>query len=419
MTRVRRPSRRDKKSKLLRVYLVIIALIGSFVIGLHVGRGNPAAESASSEVQKLEGKLSDKSPQEVDFKLFWDVWSLAEEKFINKPLDYQKMLYGAISGALQALDDPYTDFLTPEDTENLSLELDGSFEGIGAEISIRDQLLTIITPIDGSPAENAGLLPGDIIYKIDDTETLNLSLNEAVNLIRGPKKSRVTLSIIREGFDQPKDYVITRDEIDIKSAKAEIIENQGQKIGYLEITSFSEDTAAEFKSAVTEILKNEPQGIILDLRNNPGGILQASIDIAGEFIPKGEIGAIEKFSDGRTNEFRTETDPRLNNLPLVIVVNEGSASASEILAGALRAHLKAILIGQKTFGKGSVQELISLKDGSSVRISVAKWLTPANEDINEQGLQPDLEVELSEEDRDQDQDPQLDEAIKIINKKIN
>ncbi|MBZ9571977.1 S41 family peptidase [Patescibacteria group bacterium] len=352
-------------------------------------------------------------PEELDFSLFWEAWEVLEEKFAEpQKFDIQQMIYGAISGMVRSLDDPYTIFLDPEETEKFIEEVKGVFEGIGAEIGIKKGQLLIIAPLKGTPAQKAGLRSGDKILKVEDILTADLTINEAVSLIRGPEGTEVTLTIFREGWEEPKEIKIVRAVIEIPSLKWELIEGD---IAHLEIYQFSEKASLDFKKAAIEILDSPAKKIILDLRNNPGGYLEVAQDIAGWFLERGDVVVIEDFGVGKEKkEYKAGGNSWLLPHPTVILINQGSASGSEILAGALRDNRGIKIIGETSFGKGSIQELEELKGGSSLKITVAKWLTPKGELITDQGLEPDIEVEMTLEDYEEDRDPQLGKAIEVV-----
>ncbi len=352
-------------------------------------------------------------PEEVDFSLFWQTWQTIEDKYIDKEkVDYQEMIYGAISGMLKVLDDPYTVFLRPEDTKRFIEDVKGSFEGVGMEIAVRDEQLQVIAPIEGTPAQKAGLRPGDKIIEIDGRSTSGISIEEAVDLIRGPKGTKVILTVVRETWSEAKDIQIVRDVIDIPSLTLDI---RDDNIAYLKLHHFSEKAPYDFRDAAIKILSSRAEKIILDLRNNPGGYLEVSQDIAGWFLEKGEIVVIEDFGrEDRKREFLAQGNSRLAAYPIVVLINQGSASASEILAGALRDNRGAVIIGQTSFGKGSVQELVKLKGDASLKVTVARWLTPYGDLITDKGLEPDIEIEMTLEDYEEERDPQLDKAIEVI-----
>lgn len=349
-------------------------------------------------------------PRSVDFGIFWQAWDLVNTKFVSA-VDPQKMVYGAISGMVQSLNDPFSSFMEPDATKSFFQDLSGEIEGIGAEVSLKDSRITIVSPLSDSPAEKAGLKPNDQVFKINDTSTDGMTVEEAVSRIRGKAGSEVTISIMRDGFDSPQDFKIRRQKIAIKSVKWEIKDNN---IAYIKISQFGDDTTQLMKQAASEIADKKPKSIVIDLRNNPGGYLDSAIDITSLFIGKGVV-VKEKFKDGHIEEHRTTLDPILKDYKLVILTNNGSASASEIFAGALKDYGRAKLIGEKTFGKGSVQELENLPGGATLRITVAKWLTPKDNVIDKVGIEPDEKVNLTDENIKAGQDPQLNRALEVAN----
>ena len=395
--------------KYISIPIWIFLLIFIFGFGFFIGN------FSKPSVEKIEG-LSNKEldiPSLVDFNLFWDAWNIVERKYVNRfELDRQKMVYGAIVGMLDSLEDPYSIFMEPKDSEKFIDDMSGSFDGIGAEVGIRKEVLTIISPLEGNPAQKAGLKPGDKILKIDDILTGDLNLDEAVSLIRGERGVEVTLLIFREEWKEAKEIKIIRDEIKIPIIKWEILDDN---IAHIQFYHFTENSASEFRRTINEILLLQPNGIILDLRNNPGGYLETAVDIASWFLSKGEVVIIEDFGNGKRNEFISKGYKKLEDMPTIVLINEGSASASEILAGALRDIKEIKIVGQKSFGKGSIQQLEKLKGGSSVKITVAKWLTPSGLSISEEGIAPDEEVEITMEDIDEMRDPQLDKALEMLN----
>jgi carboxyl-terminal processing protease len=414
MNQLEKSKQSSRNRKIFTIYLVVILLLGSFIAGLYLGRSKFVQKNLEKQTANLEieNKYSDKTEQ-IDFQLFWKVWDIVDKKFIDE-LDYQRMLYGATSGMVASLQDPYTIFMDPKASVDFQEEIEGTFEGIGAEIGIKNEQLTIIAPLSSSPAEKAGIKAKDIILKIDGEETKGMSLIEAVSKIRGERGTQVTLTVIRDEFDEPQDFVITRETIEIESVKWELRKKGEKDIAYIELSHFGEDTPEKFKEIITDVLSRGIDGIILDLRNNTGGFLESSIEVASEFLSPEKVVAIESFSDGRKNEFKSQNGSRLTNIATAVLINEGTASASEIVAGALRDQRGIKLIGKKTFGKGSVQELEKFDDGSSLRISIAEWLTPSGKNINGEGLNPDIEVELTDEDYDKDRDPQLEKALEVI-----
>lgn len=351
-------------------------------------------------------------PGTMDFSLFWDAYGKLQEKFISpEKIDNQKIVYGAIEGMASSLGDPYTAFFNPTDGQRFQQDLSGSFQGIGVEVGIRKSQLTVIAPLDGTPGQKAGLKSGDMIFKIDGKDTANMTTDEAVNIIRGAKGTEVTLTIFREGWSDTKDIKIVRDTIKIASMKWELKDD----IAYIKINQFNETLSDDFRTAALQILNSPAKGIIVDLRDNPGGYLEVSQDLAGWFLPRGETVVKEDFGkDKEQVVYKAEGNGSLGNYPVVVLINQGSASASEILAGALKDNRNVKLIGQKSFGKGSVQEVVNLRGGSFLKITIAKWLTPKGTSISDVGLEPDVKVELTEKDTVANKDPQLDKALEII-----
>lgn len=407
----------ENNKKILHRYLaffvVVFLLFGSFWLGY--SRGKQTGEAGNRIVPLSQSVVENKNPtgnQVVDFSLFWKVWDLLKEKYVNNnSLDAQKMIYGAIEGMLKSTGDHYTTFFDPAATKSFSQDLEGSFEGIGAELGIKDDILTVIAPLDGSPSAKAGLRAGDKIIRIDDKSTADLAIDAAVDLIRGKKGTTVTLTVLHAGDQETKEIAIIREVINVKSVKLEI---KPDDIARLRITKFGDTTGKEFDAAANQIVTRGAKGIILDLRNNPGGYLDKAVDIASRFIPKGRAVVMEEDNTGKRETLYTTGGDKLSKLPIVILINEGSASASEILAGALRDDRQIRLIGKKSFGKGSVQELINLPQNTSVKITVAKWLTPNGDYIMEKGINPDVEVDLSLDDFNNNRDPQLDRAIEVL-----
>ena len=412
--------KRNKKlfKKYLIFFAVVFLLVGSFWLGFSRGKsaqGVPDNKSFPLTETLLENKIPG-SENSVDFSLFWRAWDLLKEKYVNKSsLDAQQLVYGAIKGMVRATGDPYTTFFDPKETKSFAQDLEGSFEGIGAELGIKNEVLTVIAPLEDSPAQKAGLRAGDRIFRIDDKMTTDMTIDEAVDLIRGQKGTEIKLTILREGEQEAREIPITRDTIEIKSLKLEFKDSD---IAYVKLIKFGEETAQEFDVAMSKIIAEGSRGIVLDLRNNPGGFLDKSVDIASRLIPKGKVVVMEEDSAGKRESLYTSGSDRLSALPIVVLINEGSASASEILAGALRDDRQVLLIGKKSFGKGSVQELVDLPGNSSMKVTVAKWLTPNGDYIMEKGINPDIEVDLSLDDFNSNRDPQLDKALEVIKEKM-
>ncbi|MFH0852172.1 MAG: S41 family peptidase [bacterium] len=399
------------QKKIFSAFVIIILLAGSFYAGFWYGQNfRPSIEKVGGIFNMETGK-----PENVDFSLFWDAWAKLEEKYVNRAkVDYQKMVFGAIDGMVKSLGDPYTVFMPPEEAKKFGEDIKGSFDGIGVEIGMRNNILTVVAPLENSPGKRAGLQAGDKILKIDDKMTTDLSVDEAVNLIRGPKGTQVTLTISRESVREPKEFKITRDTIQVPILKYEIKDAGNKKIAYVQLYQFTENAGAEFRKVVNEILGSSADGIVLDLRDNPGGYLEVAVDIASWFTDRGQLIVSEDFGNGNKDEHNSFGYAKLKSYPTVVLINQGSASASEILAGALRDDRGIKLVGQKSFGKGSVQELEEMRGGSSLKLTVAKWLTPSGHSIMEQGLEPDEKVDLTQADFDAGKDPQLDKALEML-----
>lgn len=408
--------------KIIKIILKILAGIIIFMIVFLAGaylatKNNVIGQIAEKEVLYLGSivgkyeKQDGKWVQNADFDLYWEVWDLLKSDYVNKDsLADKQLFYGSLEGLVSSLDDPYSEFMDPQENKQFEEDMSGTFEGIGAEIGIRDDLLTVISPIEGTPAQKAGIMAGDKILEINGESTQGMDINEAVSKIKGPKGTEVVLSIFRNGFDDIKEFKIIRDVISIKSVSYEKLDNN---LFLIKINSFNGDTNYLFSQAIREVLTQDPDGIIVDLRNNPGGYLEVAVMMLGEWI-NGEVAVIEQFANGKTTEYLADGLNRLKNYSTVILINGGSASASEILAGALRDYNKATIIGEQSYGKGSVQMVKNLTDGSAVKITVAKWLTPKGQNIDEEGIKPDQEVELTYDDFENNRDPQLEEAINFF-----
>ncbi|MBU2577463.1 S41 family peptidase [Patescibacteria group bacterium] len=361
----------------------------------------------------------------ADFDLFWQVWDRIEESYLDKgKIDYNKMVYGAISGMVSSLEDPYTVFLPPTDNEDAKADLRGDFEGVGIQIGYnKEQMVAVIAPLSGTPAEAAGIKAGDVITRIIDEkngideDTGGMSLPGAVKLIRGLKGSTVILMIYREGAEKPFEVSLKRDTIVVKSVEVRFEEKEGKKIAVLKLSRFGERTYEEWEEAVNTIRKEEARlgnrfgGVILDLRNNPGGFLQGSIFIASEFLTNGVVVQQDRGDLGKETYSVNRKGKLLNEL-LTVLINPGSASASEIVAGTLQERGRAKLVGEKSFGKGTVQEAEDLPGGAGLHITVARWLLPSGKTIDKEGVTPDFEVKMDEE--DQVKDPQLEKAFEVL-----
>ncbi|MFH1711984.1 MAG: S41 family peptidase [Patescibacteria group bacterium] len=389
------------------VTIVVAVFYAGFIIGNVRGARSIVPEGEGSVTN--QGDLSGHFQEDVDFRGFWEIWNLIKDTYVDQPVSEVELYYGALEGLLESLDDNYSVFFDPQMAEEFDQELNGKFSGIGAEIDSRDDFIVVVAPLSDSPAEQAGLRAGDKIIAVDGEEIFGVSVNEAVYMIRGEEGTDVTLTIIREGVDEAFDITITRGEITIESVSWEV---NDENIAIVEIYMFNEDTTPLFQEAVQDILTKDVEGIVLDLRNNPGGLLTEAINVAGFWI-NGKTVVIESVRDDQT-EYSAAGVAQLAGIPTVVLVNGGSASGSEILAGALQDYGVATLIGEQTFGKGSVQEYYEFADGSAVKITVSKWLTPNGRSINEVGIAPDIEVEYTLEDYEQERTPQLDAALNYL-----
>lgn len=394
-----------------KFYLFIVVAVLSFAVGLEANR----LGFLSTNVSKINNVITDQSEQAksgVDLSLFWKIWGEMENKYVDEnALKTDTMVYGAIKGMVKALDDPYTVFMTPEESVQFNDSLEGTLEGIGAELTVKDNKLTIVSPLRKSPAEKAGLLSGDVIYKIEGKLTRDMSLVDAITKIRGKKGTTVTLTIIRAKLDKPFDVTILRDNVDIESVTEEKLKNG---IVYLSVNQFNDKTNDEFGKYISDLILNEPKGLIIDLRYNGGGYLDIAVQLLSYLLPKDTPAVTIKERGKADDTLNTNGNPKLLNVPLVVIVNDSSASASEIMAGAIQDEKRGVILGTKTFGKGSVQEVEKFSDGSSLRVTIAKWFTPLGRTINHAGLTPDIFVDITDEDIKNTYDRQKEEAIKYL-----
>jgi len=395
----------SKVSKIIKIISTIIIVLVLFSAGYLVGHKNLIFEKNFRPVLANRELFK---PRSVDFGIFWQAWNQIQEKYVGEA-DQQKMVYGAISGMVQSLGDPYSLFMEPGFSKTFLEDLSGEIQGIGAEISLKDNKLVVISPLSGSPAERAGLKPNDQIVKIDDNLSDGLLLEEAISKIRGPSGSKIKLWITRDSWSEPKLFEIKREKITIKSVEWQI---KADNIGYIKISQFGEDTTKLAKQAAQEFKNKNVKAVILDLRHNPGGYLESSVEVASLFMREGVV-VKEKYKDGHIDEEKTTQAPILAQEKLIVLIDGGSASASEIVAGALQDTGRARLIGEKTFGKGSVQNLENLGHDATLRLTIAKWLTPKDRVINGHGIDPDIKVELTENDIQNNRDSQLDKAMEL------
>lgn len=391
---------------LIAAVLLGIVIGGSYTAGYLSGTRTysatllpPALSSATS---------TDKAEQ---FKVFWEAWDLVEKEFYDRTaVNATEMTYGAIAGMLASLKDPHTAFASPSISSITDEDMKGSFDGIGVNVEMKDGLVTVVTPIEGSPGEAAGIKPGDVIVKVDGRDTTTLPLLEVVALIRGPRDSVVELTLIRAGEPEPLVIRVKRAEIVVESVMAKMLDHD---IAYVKLTSFAEPTADLLAKRLNELMAANPKGLILDLRNNPGGLLDAAVDVTSQFISEGVV-LYQQSRDTEKMPHYAKSGGVATSIPMAVLINKGSASASEITAGALQDVGRAKLIGEPSFGKDTVQNVHRLSDNSTVRVTISKWLTPKEQPIHDTGLRPDIVVPLTEEDYEARRDPQLDRAVEYV-----
>jgi carboxyl-terminal processing protease len=394
----------------LKIVNLLFALAFAVVI---FGSGYKLGQYQSNQLVTL---LNNSSVSNINFTLFWNVWSELQKKYVDKKkIDYQKMYYGAIKGMVASLDDPYTFFLSPEENKQSKDDLQGKFEGIGAQLGLKDSRIVVVAPLKQSPAEKAGVRAGDYINSVDGQKTSGWTLPQAVSKIRGKKGTAVKLLLERSAKEF--EVSIIREQIIVASVELTF----EKEVAILKLNQFGENTDEEWDKAVKEInkrwSKKNIKGMVLDLRDNPGGYLEGSVNLASEFISRGKLVVKQESTVNPPREYLVERDGELLNIPLVILINKGSASASEILAGALRDHKRGTLVGEKSFGKGSVQEAIDLKEGAGLHVTVAKWILPKGDWINSKGIEPEIKIiqEIKEGNTmTRKTDLQLDKAIEQL-----
>jgi carboxyl-terminal processing protease len=408
-------------NKSLKVILIVIValilLTGAFSGGFLVGHFLPSASGLTGIVPPTVSSPSpdqqSATPTELQslFQPFWETWQIVHENYVDQPVDDVALMRGAISGMLSALGDQHTSFMNPDEFQQANESLSGEYEGIGAYVDTSTEYLTVISPISGSPAEAAGLRSGDAILAIDGKDMTGIDPELVRKQVLGPAGSVVTLTI-RRGDAAPFDVEITRAKITIKSADGKMLENN---IAYVQVTTFGDKTTPELQAALETLMAQNPQGLILDLRNNGGGYLQTAVEVASQFLPKDKVVLYEQYGNGERQEYKSLGEGLATDIPMVVLTNEGTASASEIVAGALQDYGRATLVGVVSYGKGSVQIWTPLSnDQGAVRVTVAKWLTPDERTIHKIGLTPDVEVKMTEEDINAKRDPQLDVASQAL-----
>jgi carboxyl-terminal processing protease len=361
-------------NKVRKAALVLILAAAVAVLGISAGRMSANSVSAAEGYEEL--------------KTFTEVLSVIKKHYVE-PVKTKDLVYAAIKGMLNSLD-PHSSFMPPEEYKEMQVETKGEFGGLGIQVGLKDGMLTVIAPLEDTPAFQAGIKAGDTIVKINNEPTKGMSLEDAVRKMRGAPKTSITIGIMRAGWKEPKDFTVTREIIKIKSVKSKIIQGD---IGYIKISQFQEQTADDLATALKKLEEKKVNSLILDLRNNPGGLLNSAIDVSSEFLPKDKLVVYTKTRSGEKSDFLTEGDNHFTR-PMIVLVNQGSASASEIVAGALKDWNRAVILGTQTFGKGSVQTVIPLSDGSGLRLTTAKYYTPKGRSIQNTGITPDIEVKL-------------------------
>jgi carboxyl-terminal processing protease len=388
----------------LSILLVGVAFAGGFATSRQMFPPAPPPDG---------GAPADWKP---NFPVFWEAWNYVKQDFYKTPVDESAMVYGSISGMVNALGDPHTGFTEARIAAIGRTQLEGAFEGIGATVEMREGRLTIVAPIKGTPADKAGLLPGDIVLQVDDKIIQGMDINQAISLIRGPKGTPVTLTIQRA---KVPNFTVTiiRDRIRTPFVESHMIE--GTNIAYLRLNDFGATAPEEVRAALQELLANKPTGLIFDLRRDPGGYLSVSIDVASQFLKGGQTVLVEKRKDGASQDFKAKSGGLATDIPMVLLIDGGSASASEIVAAALKDYGRATLIGTKTFGKGSVQNVHTMSDKSELRVTIAHFFSPKGNAIHDVGISPDIEVKVTEDDLAARRDPQLDKAIEFLKSKAS
>lgn len=410
-------SQNTQYKNLILSITLLIAFSGVFYIGFASGQSQMAEASKIETVTASLNATKDK-PEDVDFALFWKAWNIVNEKFVQTHVasstTNKDKIYGAIAGMVQSQKDPYTVFFPPAEATNFESEIEGNFEGVGMEMGIKAGVLTVITPLKGSPAEKAGIRSGDKVIQINGKITTDYTIDQAVKIIRGKKGTEVSLVVVREGVTNPIEIKMIRDVINLPTIDTKVDQKNG--IFTIKLYSFSAQSASLFRNALRDFVNSKQNKLILDLRGNPGGFLDAAVDMASWFLPPGKVVVTEDYGKGKTQVSEKSKGYNIFNdsLKMVILIDGGSASASEILSGALSEYGKAKLVGTKSFGKGSVQEYIKLNSETALKVTVARWLTPNGKSISEEGLVPDVEVKMTAEDVAAGRDPQMDKAIELL-----
>ncbi|MEO8065973.1 MAG: S41 family peptidase [Candidatus Doudnabacteria bacterium] len=398
---------RSKQTGFYAVALILFVAI--FGLGYGIGQGRVKVESGKLDISRGSAPAN-----AADYSLLWNALDQLNAKYVDRPLDQQKLMYGAVSGMVSAAGDPYTTFFNPDEAKAFTEQLRGSFSGIGAEVGVKNEQIVIIAPLEDTPAAKAGILADDAILEINGESTQGMSVDLAVSKIRGKEGTTVNLNILHKGQTTTQDITITRAKIVVKSVKLDSKNINGKQIAVIKMNEFGDDTKGLLDQAIGTIAKGNYSGVILDLRNNPGGYLETAISTISNWIGSDQVAVKEIGYGNDEKNYKTSGISRLKGMKTVILVNGGSASASEIVAGALQDYKVATLVGEKTFGKGSVQELQDLSGGSEIKITVAKWYTPKGRGIHKIGLDPDIKVQLTPDDTKNKKDPQMDKALELL-----
>ena len=400
-----------KRLRILPITVLITCSVLAGGIGYELGTERPKTFAITGIDNADKGIV----PKE-DFAIFWDAWQQIQGSYLRAgEVKRGDMIYGAAEGLVASLKDPYSVFMNPTEAQRFSEDINGNFGGIGAEIGMKNDQIVVIAPLKSSPAEKGGLMSGDKIYEINASSTVNMSVNDAVNKIRGPKGTNVTLLVGRAGHEKPVTVKVIRDTITIPIVEWSMKEGD---IAHIQFYTFSENSADLVRKAITEAQAAGAKGIVLDMRNNPGGYLDAAVEIAGYFVDPQTTVVFEEFRNGKRDTFLSRGTPFAKGMPLAILLNSGSASASEILAGALKDDLGTPIVGEKSFGKGTVQELTELRGGAEIKLTIAHWILPKGTQIDKNGIVPDVAIKYTEADHDKKRDPQLDKALEIVKAKI-
>ncbi len=385
--------------------LVFGAFTGGYVSSMHLA---PAPAASQTEVRVP----SDWQPT---FNVFWEAWRYVHQDFYKVPIDDEVLANGSTDGMVDALGDPHTAFTDAKTAAISRTDLQGSFEGIGATVEMREGRLTVVAPITGSPAEKAGILPGDVILEVNGTVIQGMDITQAISLIRGPKGSNVKLKVQRTK-QAPFEVSIVRDTIRTTFVTSRMIE--GTSVAYVRLNDFGATAPEELNAALQALNAQKPKALVFDVRRNPGGFLNVAVDIASQFLKPGQTVLIEKDKNGNAQQLRAKAGGLATDIPMVLLIDGGSASASEILAGALRDYKRATIIGVKSYGKGSVQNVHTLSDKSELRVTIAHFFSPLDKEINEVGIDPDIEVKITDDDIAKKRDPQLDKAVEFLKAKV-